>query len=320
MLPAAGEEWLISKFRFAQVLHHICCATLSSSSGATSPFVQPQRNLAFLVPTRAKILFVDDEPSIRLTLPAILIQHGFQVTIAASVTDALREISSKKFDALISDLNIGEPGDGFTIVSAMRRTHPSCVNFILTGYPAFESALQAIRSQVDDYLVKPADVRELVDLLENKLMNREEIRRAPIQVLADFLATHTDEIVKRALAAMKTHPRLSKLSLTDSERTRYIDGVIQEVVRQLRSKTPDQPTDEICVAGIAHGETRRQQGYTQEMLVDDTRILDSCIYATVQDHLLKIDLSNLIPDLSRLNEGLEAHLQASLSAFASEAA
>jgi len=54
------------------------------------------------------------------------------------------------------------------------------------------------------------------------------------------------------------------------------------------------------------------------MLVDDTRILDSSIYAAVQDHLLEIRLSNLIPDLSRLNDGLEAHLQASRRAFASE--
>lgn len=272
------------------------------------------------MPTRTKILFVDDEPSIRLTLPVILEQHGFEVTVAGTVTDALRAIFAENFDALISDLNIGEPGDGFTVVSAMRRTHPGCVNFILTGYPAFETALQAIRSQVDDYLVKRADVRELVQLLENKLSNPEKVHRVPLQVLADFLDSHTEEVLERALASMRAHPRLSTVPLSDRERTDHIPEMLAEIVRQLRSRTPDRPTEGVCRAGIEHGESRRRQGYTQEMLVDDTRIIDSSIYSLVQDHLLKIELSNLIPDLSRLNDGLEAHLQASLTAFTAQAA
>jgi len=74
--------------------------------------------------TPRRILFVDDEPGIRVTLSAILQANGFQVTSAATVAEALREINSQTFDALISDLNIGEPGDGFTVVSAMRRTQP----------------------------------------------------------------------------------------------------------------------------------------------------------------------------------------------------
>src|SRR4051812_26237080 len=112
-----------------------------------------------------KILFVDDEPAIRATLPQILRLHGFEVTSAADVGEALQAISNQQFDVLISDLNIGSPGDGFTVVSAMRRTQPSCVTLILTGYPAFETALEAIRSQVDDYLIKPAGVQDLVNAI-----------------------------------------------------------------------------------------------------------------------------------------------------------
>src|SRR5437667_421889 len=66
------------------------------------------------------ILFVDDEDSIRLTLPPLLQSYGFEVTSAATVAEALDLITRHKFDVLISDLNIGHPGDGFTVVSAMR--------------------------------------------------------------------------------------------------------------------------------------------------------------------------------------------------------
>jgi DNA-binding response OmpR family regulator len=124
-----------------------------------------------------RILFVDDEPSIRLTLPTILRQHGFDVRAAGTVREALNEINSHDFDVLIADLNIGEIGDGFTVVSAMRRSQPNCVTFILTGYPVFESALKAIQAQVDDYLVKPADIGTLVAKIEERLNGQSAVRR-----------------------------------------------------------------------------------------------------------------------------------------------
>lgn len=124
------------------------------------------------MPSRKRILFVDDEPSIRLTLPSVLQEHGYEVSTAASVDEALNKIGSGRFDALLSDLNIGEPGDGFRIISAMRNRQPRCVTVILTGYPGFESAVEGIRKQVDDYLVKPADIEALLDTLDRKLSNR----------------------------------------------------------------------------------------------------------------------------------------------------
>lgn len=122
--------------------------------------------------SRPQLLFVDDESSIRVLMPAVLARHGFQVTAAGTVSEALNLIATHHFDVLVSDLNIGEPGDGFTVVSAMRRTHPDAATFILTGYPAFESALEAIRQQVDDYFVKPADAETLVSRILAKLEDR----------------------------------------------------------------------------------------------------------------------------------------------------
>jgi len=112
-----------------------------------------------------RILFVDDEAGIRNTLKPILEQHGFEVTAAATVPEALEHMNHATFDVLLSDLNIGQPGDGFTVVSAMRRVQPQAATFILTGYPDFDTALQAIRSQVDDYLLKPTDVPMLINII-----------------------------------------------------------------------------------------------------------------------------------------------------------
>ena len=86
--------------------------------------------------------------------------------------EALDGIASAQFDVLISDLNFDHPADGFIVVSAMRSMQPNCVTLILTGFPGFETALEALRNQVDDYLIKPADVPALVSLIEKKLKQR----------------------------------------------------------------------------------------------------------------------------------------------------
>jgi len=65
--------------------------------------------------TEPEILLVDDEASIRLTLPLMLQSYGFKVSSAATVTEALRLMAEHRFDVLISDMNIDRGGDGFTV-------------------------------------------------------------------------------------------------------------------------------------------------------------------------------------------------------------
>jgi DNA-binding NtrC family response regulator len=65
----------------------------------------------------------------------MLKEYGFKVTAAGTVSEALRLMSERRFDVLISDMNIERGGDGFVVASAMRSTNPQAVRLILTGYP-----------------------------------------------------------------------------------------------------------------------------------------------------------------------------------------
>jgi len=122
--------------------------------------------------TEPEILLVDDEASIRLTLPMMLQSYGFKVRSAATVAEALRLMAEHRFDVLISDMNIDRIGDGFTVVSAMRSTQPHAVRFILTGYPDIDSALRALREDVDDYLIKPTEIEELVARITSRVQSK----------------------------------------------------------------------------------------------------------------------------------------------------
>ncbi len=119
-----------------------------------------------------RLLFVDDEPNIRATLPIILRRYGFEVTVAATVGEALEAIATKEFDLLLCDLNIETASDGYTVVRALRQLNPRCVTVILTAYPGMDSAIEGIREGVDDYIIKPAGADVLVALLTEKLEAR----------------------------------------------------------------------------------------------------------------------------------------------------
>jgi len=120
-----------------------------------------------------RLLFVDDEPNIRATLPTILRRYGFTVAVAGTVSQALDQIKNHEFGLLLCDLNIEREGDGYIVIRAMRAKNPDCVTMILTGYPALESAVEGIHVGIDGYLMKPTNANELVALLAEKLAKRE---------------------------------------------------------------------------------------------------------------------------------------------------
>lgn len=116
-----------------------------------------------------RLLFVDDEPGIRATLPVILRRYGFKVTVAATVAEGLECIQKQQFDLLLCDLNISYEADGLEVIRAMRKLNPYCVTIVFTGYPSPESVREGIQLGIDDYIQKPADANELVAVLAEKL-------------------------------------------------------------------------------------------------------------------------------------------------------
>jgi DNA-binding NtrC family response regulator len=119
-----------------------------------------------------KILVVDDNESVRLSLAAVLRANQFTVTAAANVGEALQLIASEAFDVLLCDLDMPGAGNGFTVVSAMRHTNPKAVTLVFTGYPALKEAMNAILLQADEILVKPMDVPSIIQLIRAKLEKR----------------------------------------------------------------------------------------------------------------------------------------------------
>jgi YesN/AraC family two-component response regulator len=264
-----------------------------------------------------KLLFVDDEPTIRLTLPKILELHEFEVKAAANVGDALALIQREKFDVLLSDLNIGEPSDGFTVVSAMRRIQPDAITIIITGFPAFETALEAIRGQVDDYIVKPARTEELIETIRQKLTHRTRHVPTPRQRVSEVVERRIDSIVERYVEKLRSRPDFPVGGLPDLEVINSVPLVLREVIRDLQERE-EKLIPSITEGAKEHGRLRCKQEFQLLQLVEEIRILRNLVYQTIQENLLTIEVSALIPDMVRVGDSLDARLKESLEAYVAE--
>jgi DNA-binding NtrC family response regulator len=115
---------------------------------------QPEQNAV-------KILLVDDDPIILDSLGNFLSLDGYDVTISATVQQAIDHLKACQFNLVITDVSM-PVSDGFELLLYARTHHPETVVMLLTGYGTIESAVEAIKQGAYDYLTKPViddDVR-----------------------------------------------------------------------------------------------------------------------------------------------------------------
>ena len=248
---------------------------------------------------RPRLLFVDDEDSIRATLPLLLEQHGFDVTTVPTVADALVQISAVSFDVLVADLNIHREGDGFLVITAMRRAQPRCKNFILTGYPGLENAIRAIQNQVDDYFTKPADIEQLVTKIRARLA---EPAMKPVRLATVFMENER-EITAKILEAIKRDALLRKVRLSDGQRVDHLPEIFQAVIARLMHDNRPLMSKELQFAA-RHGRRRKKDRYTPAMVVREFQLIGETIYDLLGTDMLPFGAVELTSDMKLLTQSL----------------
>jgi DNA-binding NtrC family response regulator len=107
------------------------------------------------------ILLIDDEPGVDKSLGAFLRARGHTVRFADSPRVALALFRDNSFDVVLSDIRM--PGmDGITLLENLRRLDPEIGVILFTGQGDMNSAIRAIRAGASDYLLKPADLQQLL--------------------------------------------------------------------------------------------------------------------------------------------------------------
>jgi DNA-binding response OmpR family regulator len=139
----------------------------------------------------ARILLVDDEASIRLTLGALLERTGYAVTAAEGGEQALALLQQHPFDLLLTDLKM--PGiDGMQVVAAARQRQPDLAVIVLTGHGSLETAIDGLHQQVFDYLLKTTPPDQVIARVTAGLAARSQQQRQ--QQLLDVVGSALGEL------------------------------------------------------------------------------------------------------------------------------
>ncbi len=126
---------------------------------------------------KLELLLVEDQPILRTTIAMILGATGFAVTSAASASEATQLIRGKRFDLLVSDLNLETTHDGLQVIQEMQRAQPGVITCIWTATPDAKSLLWSMRNHVDGYFEKTVDMPRLAGLLMEYAQGRRSIQR-----------------------------------------------------------------------------------------------------------------------------------------------
>lgn len=129
-----------------------------------------------------RILLVDDDDSVRITIQAILEADGYDVTAVGHGLDALALLQTSPYDLVLTDLRM-EDVDGLMVLAEVQRVAPETVTIMLTGYASLESAVQSLQHGAYAYLIKPCNVEELQATISRGLERRRLTRQLRERVL-----------------------------------------------------------------------------------------------------------------------------------------
>jgi DNA-binding response OmpR family regulator len=274
-----------------------------------------------MTPTEAgtahRVLLVDDDSAVLAMMSQGLERKGFDVVAASSVTEALRRIATESFDVLITDLHMPSPGDGFTVVSAMRHSQPNALTMLVSGYPDVQSAMAAILLEADEIVVKPFEIGRFIELVREKVVHRKPTKRVDKESVGAILLRCSTGIVETWLMRAKQSSELNRVSLSDEERTGHLPKLVEDLALRLsKPRATDKDSDAVfSAAAVAHGKLRYLQGYTPAMLVHESRILQVTIFGTLQINLESLDFSLVLPDVMTIADEVDAQLTQSMDSY-----
>ncbi|HZY42065.1 MAG TPA: response regulator transcription factor [Anaerolineae bacterium] len=124
----------------------------------------------------AHLLIVDDERTTRLSLSEIFSLRGAITASASDGQEALDLIAQQAFDLIVLDIKM--PGvSGLQVLETVQQTAPATIVILLTAHATVDSAIHALRQGAFDYLLKPAQPRTIIEVVERGLAKRHEYLR-----------------------------------------------------------------------------------------------------------------------------------------------
>src|SRR5262245_46163725 len=118
-----------------------------------------------------RLLVVDDDESVAVTIGEVLRRDGYVVDVVLSGTEAVQTIARAEYDLVLTDLHM-EGVDGMSVLKEVQRRSPLTITIVITGYASLESAISAMRNGAYDYLIKPSVIEDMKLTIRRGLEHR----------------------------------------------------------------------------------------------------------------------------------------------------
>jgi two-component system response regulator AtoC len=186
----------------------------------------PSGDGARLVPMAFRnVLIVDDEEAMRHLLSVILHDHGYQARAVSNGEEALKELASRDYDLVLSDLRMPKM-DGLSLLAEVQRAQPDLTFIVMTAYGTHDTAVEAMKAGAYDYISKPFKPDEVVLVLK-KAEERERLarenRRLRSELAADYrfdnIIGHSGQMVDVLRQVRKVAPIKTTVLLTGESGT-----------------------------------------------------------------------------------------------------
>ena len=263
-----------------------------------------------------RVLLVDDDQAVLEMMQRGLESQRFKVTPVTGVAEALARINTDTFDVLVTDQRMPGLADGFTLVSAMRSAQPEVLTVVTSGNPDTQAAMAAIVLQADEILMKPHDVRVLGELIRKRMATHKDSARTARESVAAILKREATAIIADWLERLKEDEVLSSVLLGEGDRTGHLPRLLQDLVSRLNgSHLLTNKQHRISAYAAEHGMLRFSQGYSIEMIVDESRLLQVSIFHGLHNNLHCVDLSTLLVDVMTIADEVDSQLRESIGSY-----
>ena len=163
---------------------------------------------------RQSILIVDDEEIIRVTLSKDMVNAGYDVCTAQNGEEAIACFEKERHDLILIDLVMVGLG-GIDVAKAVLKLRPDVRIIILTGYGSRDTAIEALRLGVDEYLITPCDRKIVLEkikaLLENEFESRTKVSLENMfEKLGDYDLTPREMELSKVLIKGQTREEIAE--------------------------------------------------------------------------------------------------------------
>jgi CheY-like chemotaxis protein len=264
-----------------------------------------------------KILLVDDDVLCRI-MRNLLEKEGFDITVAGNVAEALKLISSERYDVLLSDLHMPGAADGLTVISAMRHVNPKAIALLLTSFPEMDSAAKAILQQADEILLKDSDFKKLVESIKHRIANGTAETPRKVESVATILERAAPNCIDDWFLEVQRDSGLMIVPLTREQRCGHLPQLFRDLVARLRADIPFGLKGPLSAMAADHGISRRRLGYTAAMMVEESRILQVCIFHTLEKNLDSINFGVLLRQVMTIADEVDSQLRQAMECYVEE--